>query len=143
MAHQIQQNVCDKHTCELCKLMAIQPHLQPHFSLSAVYFATKKHLLPFVECLLTSHNTVTYYLLSHCHFEHPVHLGTSSAAKRCLHRQSTPTEPQYLPNLKSTDSRRHFMVFSHSEIFHLTCTYQLYLRVQHFLSFYQVINDNL
>ena len=25
------------------------------------------------------------YLLSHCQFEHPVYLGTPSAAKRCLH----------------------------------------------------------
>ena len=63
------------------RLMALQPHFPP----SAVHFATNKHFLPFVNCIWTSHDTPTCYLLSHCQFEHSVYLGTSSVAKRRLH----------------------------------------------------------
>ena len=81
MAYCNQQNEFDKQPCEFRKADGIYSHI---FLLYSAFYHHET-LVTLVKCLWTSHDTPTCYLLSHCQFEQPVYLSTSSVAKRCVH----------------------------------------------------------
>ena len=79
MAYCNQQDACDKQPW--ASLMAFRTT----FCSFCSAFYHHETLVTLVKCLWTSHDTLTCYLLSHCQFEQPVYLSTSSVAKRCVH----------------------------------------------------------
>ena len=81
MVVESQQNVYDNHRNEFHNIHGFYKHI--FFLLQCMLHQQAFIIFCYVPMNFLRHSHC--YLLSHCQFEHPVYLGTSSVTKLCLH----------------------------------------------------------